>query len=541
MSGITLRPFQERAVEGIRARLREGARRVLLVAPTGAGKGTVATHIIQSAGSRGKSVLFLVNRRELVKDLSRRLDKLGLDHGIVMGNHPRRKPWLNVHVASIDTLHRRETLPPADLMFLDEAHFSLSPIWLKVLDRYTGVPLIGMTATPIRLDGRGLGHVFQAIVECPSVAELTGMGYLVPTRVFAPTAPDVSSVHTTGGDFNKKELSAAMDRSTLTGDIVQHWLKLARGRPTVVFAVDVQHSQHIAEQFRAAGVKVQHADADTPDDVRDRLWEDLAAYRTEVVCSVGIVSYGWDCPPCSCGVLARPTQSLALFLQQCGRILRPAPGKGDALILDHAGNTLRHGFVDEPRIWSLDDSEIKARGKSKDDPGLAVRMCKKCWFAFSSRLSACPECGWQYAGPVRDIRNKDGELQEIKPERWYHCEACRHKGRLPDGATLAGYACPRCQTGPLVALASKYDTPDQERRLQKLREWQREAEEKGYKRGYAQVTFKRLYGIWPRKEWLQEPAGKRDLEPGSCTCFLGHPPCSFCESHDTDAVEEVTA
>jgi superfamily II DNA or RNA helicase len=503
-------------VDDIRARLREGSRRILLVAPTGAGKGTLATYIIQSAGSRGKRVLFLVNRRELVKDLSRRLDRLGLDHGVIMGNHPRRKPWLNVHVASIDTLHRREHLPPADLMFVDEAHFSLSPIWLKVLARYPGVPLIGMTATPIRLDGRGLGHVFQSLVECPTLAELTGMGYLVPTRVFAPPSPDVAGVHTTAGDYNQKELSAAVDLPTITGDIVQHWLKLARGRPTVVFAVDIRHSQHLAEQFQAAGVRAVHADANTPDEVRDRLWEDLAAYRTEVVCSVGIVSYGWDCPPVSCGVLARPTQSMALYLQQCGRILRVAPGKSDALILDHAGNTLRHGFVDDPREWSLDDAEIKARSKDKDDPGLAVRMCKKCWFAFSIRLTVCPECGWEYIPTARDIQEKDGELREIKPERWYFCEGCRHKGRLPDGATLAGYACPRCQTGPLVAMASKYDTPDQSRRIEKLLEWHREAQARGYKRSYAQVMFKQLYGQWPRKEWLQQPVGQ-EAQPQEAT------------------------
>jgi hypothetical protein len=229
--------YQTDAVTEIRSQILSGRKRILLVAPTGCGKGTIATWMIHRAVARGSRILFLVNRRELVKDTSRRLDRLGVDHGIIMGNHPRRKPWLHVHIASIDTLQRRDPLPPADLIFVDECHFAISPIWRKVLDRYS-CPVIGMTATPVRADGRGLGEFFDAMVSGPvDVSELMSRNFLVRARIFAPSAPDLTGVAVSHGEYNQKQLARVVDGSKIIGDVVQHWMKLGRGRPTVAFAV----------------------------------------------------------------------------------------------------------------------------------------------------------------------------------------------------------------------------------------------------------------------------------------------------------------
>ena len=205
---IHLRPYQEHDLNAVRVAMRS-FRSVLLVQPTGAGKGTLATYIVNSAVLKGKSVLFLVNRRTLVHDFAKRLERLGIDHGVIMGSDPRRKPWLHTHVASIDTLHRRQAVPHADLLVVDEAHFAVSPTWKKVLDRYPAAKVLMMTATPLRLDSRGLGEIADVMVQGPSVQDLISQGYLVPSRVFAPSAPDTSSVRTTAGDFNAKALSAA--------------------------------------------------------------------------------------------------------------------------------------------------------------------------------------------------------------------------------------------------------------------------------------------------------------------------------------------
>jgi superfamily II DNA or RNA helicase len=449
-----LYPHQLAQVDEIRATIRAGHRRVLLVSPTGSGKGTIATWMIHKATERKSRVLFLVNRRELVKDTSRRLDRLGVDHGVIMGDHPRRKPWLNIHVASIDTLQRREVPPPADLIFADECHFSISPTWRKVLDRYT-CPVIGMSATPIRADGRGLGEFFDAMVSGPSVRDLMDRGFLVPARIFAPAAPELETVTVSHGEYNQKQLARAVDRSKIIGDVVAHWLKIARGRPTVVFAVSVEHSRHIVDQFTAAGIRAVHVDADTPDEERDRIWAGLADGSIQICSSVGVISYGWDVPPVSCAILARPTKSLALYLQQIGRVLRTHPTKTDALILDHAGCCLEHGFPDDEREWTLDGVRKRFTG---DIRGPSVRMCKNCWAAHSSNSPRCPFCGWEPEKQDGMPDQVDGSLTEVTE------------------ANRPAYTIRKLSTNPRIA------------------ELQNTAAEKGYKPGWVWFQIQRLKG-----------------------------------------------
>lgn len=403
--------YQEKLVDQLREAIRTQQVPVLLWAPCGAGKGTLATYMIQRAAANGLRVLFLVNRRGLVHDQSRRLDRLGLDHGIIMAGVSRRKPWLNVHIASIDTLHRRETLPPADLIFIDECHFSVSPTWKSIISRYAGVPLIGMSATPARLDGRGLGEIYKKIILGPSTRWLIDHGKLSPTRVFAPTTPDVSGVKIQHGEYNQKQLATVMDRKPLIGDIVDHWKRLGRGRPTILFAVNRKHAQHCREQFSAAGIRAEYADGEMPDSERDALWARLARYETEIACTVGIVSYGWDVPEVACAIDVKPTESLTDWLQRVGRIQRTAPGKINAVYLDHAGNTSRFGFSDDDRSWDLAGAKRCAR--TDRDPALAVRMCQQCWAAFASTAAVCPHCGWQYQTKTKAPEVIEGELQEI--------------------------------------------------------------------------------------------------------------------------------
>lgn len=292
---MILRRYQGRMLDETRANIAAGKMRNVMVSPTGSGKGTIATEIIRGAARHGSKIGFLVNRRELVKDMSRRLDHLGVEHGVIMANHPRRRPWLPVQIASVDTLRRKPVLPHFDILIADECHFALSDGWLDLFAKYPDAAVIGMTATPIRADGQGLGRFFDAMVLGPSVQELIDEGNLVPTRVFAPSAPDLRDVDHGDKDYNRKQLSVACRKPKLVGDIVHHWLKLGRGRPTILFAVDQGHAKEIQAEFLKAGVRAEYADCDTASDVRDTLWEDLAAYRVEVVCSVGIVSYGWDC------------------------------------------------------------------------------------------------------------------------------------------------------------------------------------------------------------------------------------------------------
>jgi superfamily II DNA or RNA helicase len=407
----------------------------------------------------------------LVRDMSQRLDKLGIDHGIIMGDDPRRRPWLKTHIASIDTLHRRDEIPHADLLILDEAHFCVSPTWRNVVERYPAAKVLGMTATPIRLDGLGLEEMFEAMVQGPQVQQLIDMGYLVPSRLVQPPgAPNVSGVRTTAGDFNQRALAEVCDHTQIIGDVVATWKKKASDRKTVVFGVDQKHAQHIAERFRMEGITCAYVDAQTSDNDRAEIWRDLDDGDLRVVSSVGVVSYGWDHPIVSCVVGARPTASIQLWLQQIGRGSRPHPesGKRDLLILDHAANTSRLDVLyEDDRIWSLKGQAIQER-EQKASP---VSTCAQCFATFRTGPKECPQCGAPLPKHSRDVEVVQGELDEYKRKRkTLDVEEWRHT--VTDGE-----------------------------KLQKYQEFQRIAHERMYSPKWPAVKFKVIYGHWPPRNW----------------------------------------
>jgi DNA repair protein RadD len=270
-----LRPYQREVMERFDAEVAAGRRRVLLVAPTGSGKTVIAGAIMAGTASAGGRVLFLAHRRELIQHASQKLYAVGIDHGVIQAGFPTR-PGESVQVASISTLHARAIrtrtmdLPAADLVIVDEAHHTPARTYRRLLAAYPEAVILGLTATPCRGDGRGLGNAFDTLIECPPVAELISAGYLVPTRVYAPTRPDLTGVKVERGDYVEKQLAARMDVGQLIGDIVSHWHRLAERRHTVVFATGVAHSVHLRDEFRRSGVWAEHLDGTTPAEERDR-------------------------------------------------------------------------------------------------------------------------------------------------------------------------------------------------------------------------------------------------------------------------------
>lgn len=417
---ITLREYQRTAVAELRQSVAAGHRRLLLVAPTGSGKTVIGAHVIERAADKGSRILFLAHRRELVHQCGNKLHDFGCDHGIIMAGEFLQYEY-EVQVASIDTLRvramnaNRIPLPKADIIFIDEAHRSLAPTYRKLIDAYPNAVVIGMTATPVRSDGKGLGHIYHDMIQCPSVAELTEMGHLVPVRYWAPTIPDLTGVKVRMGDYVEKDLQEALDKRQLVGDIYTNWARIAANDKTIIFASGVQHSMHIAEEFRRHGVRAAHIDGDTDRSERDKMLDELRRGEIQVISNCMVLTEGFDEPQLGCNILARPTKNVGLYLQMAGRTLRPAEGKDHCKLIDHSGNVYEHGFVTDRRDWHLTEGKALSDNKQHEVRLNEQRIitCKECGHTYDSQPE-CPECGYKPVRRGRWLETRHADLMELK-------------------------------------------------------------------------------------------------------------------------------
>lgn len=466
-AGFDLRPYQRDVIERINTEIAAARRRILLVAPTGSGKTVIAAAFIADAVRRGKRVLFLAHRRELVTQASRKLHAAGIDAGIILPGYPMRlaEP---VQVASIASLRARAIssssidMPVADIVVVDEAHHARARTYRRILQEYPHAVVVGMTATPCRGDGRGLGNVFDVLVECPDVAELTDAGWLVRAKMYAPTTPDLDGVRIRQGDYDEGQLAERMDKPQLVGDIVEHWHKLAQRRSTIVYTTSVAHSAHLRDEFRRGGVLAEHIDGSTPTEERDGILARLARGEVEIVCNCMVLTEGFDAPDVGCLVLARPTKSLGLYRQMIGRGLRSARSKTDCIILDHAGAVFTHGLPDDPIAWTLHEdgrAENKAhatRGTYGGPPKLVD--CPEC-HAVRFQGRPCTICGWQPRPKPTAVEVIDGDLGRVERDR----------------SIVATVLDQRRFYAQLLYIAG----------------------ERGYQRGWAGHKFREKFGAWP--------------------------------------------
>ncbi len=447
-----------------------GHRRPIIVAPTASGKTVIFSAIIKAAQAQGKRAIVLAHTREIIRQTSEKLSANDIEHGVIMAGF-MTQPDAMVQVAGIQTLWSRAVrsnrmeLPPADLLIVDEAHHCPARTYRKIIDSYPDAILIGLTATPCRGDGRGLGSIFDAIVECPQVAELIEQKFLVRTRVYAPVDPDLKGVETRVGDYVESQLADRMDRAGLIGDIVSNWHKYGERRKTVCFAVNVAHSLHIRDEFIKSGVRAEHLDGSIPKPDRDAVLARLESSETELITNCMVLTEGWDMPTVSCCILARPTRKMGLYRQMVGRVLRPAPGKVNAIVLDHSGAVFLHGFVEDRVDWTLDPE------KRSESPTHSARLRS----GYSSRLLECSQCG--------SIR--------IAGER------CRHCGFLPQRPPAA-IVFDDGDLGLVNRIRRTVDAlsnPDERLRWHGM--LTHIAAARGYKSGWIAHKFKEKFGVWP--------------------------------------------
>jgi superfamily II DNA or RNA helicase len=378
--------------------------------------------MIDGAMRKGRKCMFLAHRKELIEQCSARLHQFNIRHGVIQQKHRLTNPEWPVQVASVQTLVRKKDVWPADVIIVDECHRSTSPTYTKIIERYERPVVIGLTATPYRMDGRGLGEIYDDLHELISTQNLIDLGYLVMPQIFGSKVDlDLSGVRLTAGDYNKADLSDAMKETVLRGDLLSNWSSRVMEQTgaksvsdcracTVIFAPSVEHSISIIEQFKAAGIPAAHLDAKTPARERDSILGALRSRELSVVSNVGILTEGWDLPHLECVVLARPTRSRSMFKQMVGRLMRPDAGKRFAFVLDHANCTQTHGFVNDPEVYDLSGREKRPRKGSSMAPH---KTCKKCDGLLPLQAKTCSFCGCVQFEV--DLRFTNERLVELRP------------------------------------------------------------------------------------------------------------------------------
>lgn len=405
---MQLRPYQIDIIDQTRELMKQGARTVLIQAPTGSGKTALTASMLRTAAQKDMPSLFLCHRRELIIQSSKAFEKMNIGHGIIAAGFPfSARPM--VQIGSIQTIGNRiHKIRKPKLIVFDECHHWAARTWTKVYEAFPEAYIIGLTATPQRLDGSGLSKYVSRMVKGPTVQWLIENGFLSPYKIFAPANIDLSNVHTRMGDFANDELSKALDKPTITGDAIKEYKKYANGKRAIVRGVSIKHSEHIAEQFNKEGIPARHLDGKTPTIQRDLA---MAAFRRGeilILSNVDLFSEGLDVPAVECVIDLRPTKSLTLALQFWGRALRPMEGK-TAIIIDHAGNCQRHGFPCDERNWSLEGREKK----KKEDTGPMIRLCPQCFYACRAWMKQCPECKNEFVVQAREVDHVKGDLAEV--------------------------------------------------------------------------------------------------------------------------------
>lgn len=400
---ISLRTYQSTVIDKVRQSL-VANKRVCLQVPTGGGKTIIACYIMQNAVAKGKKVLFLVHLKELIEQTSAKLKAFGgINHGIIAAGFPASEA--DIQLAMVQTLNRRESDFVPDLIVIDEAHHATAGQYQKILERYPQAFVLGLTATPIRLDGKGLKDIFNAIVTGPTVKSLIEEGHLNRYRYYSvPRTLDTSGIKTKMGDFDQEQLDKAIEQSCIIGDTVSHYKQHLNGKKAIVFCQRIKHSKQVTELFKAAGIEACHLDGSMSKPDRESVIERFRTGDIKVLCNCSLISEGFDVPDCDGVIMLRPTKSLSLYLQMIGRGLRPS--ENPTIVLDQVGNYTRHGLPCEVRSWSLE-------GKTKTEKQVSVKTCKQCFAVYTG--ARCTECGLEPVVTVEEkkIKTIDGQLIEI--------------------------------------------------------------------------------------------------------------------------------
>lgn len=430
---MQLRDYQLDLVNQVHNAWRQGFRRPCIVLPCGGGKSIITADMAKRTTERGKRVLFLVHRRELCEQIENTFRAYGVDMTLCQ-------------VGMVQTVTRRlQKIPRPDLIITDENHHCLAASYKRIYE-YFNAHCVGVTATPVRLNGGGLGEINDCLLVGISAKELIERNCLSPYEYYAPPVADLSGIKSRNGDYAPEDIEQALAKPHIYGDVIKYYKRLSEGKKAICYCATVKHSKDMAEAFREAGINAAHIDGNTPTGERA---EKISAFRSgaiQILCNVDLISEGFDVPDCNTSILLRPTKSLTLYIQQSMRCMRYQEGK-TAIIIDHVGNVHRHGLPDTEREWTLDPKPPK-----KQQNKVSVRQCPEC-FCTHVPAPICPNCGHSYAAMEREqLREKrEAELKRIvqkehdrrlklKVSKYSSPDECRTYRELSAMADIKGYA-----------------------------------------------------------------------------------------------------
>jgi len=427
---MPLRPYQNDLVEDVRSAWHEGYRAPCIVLGCGGGKSCIVAEIARRTTFNGKRVLFLVHRKELVDQITATFTRWGVLMDLcsieMVQTVSRRISKLISSVPPSKNIARNKNLTkggsgaasrcPA-LIITDENHHSLAASYKRIYEHFSDVPRVGVTATPVRLNGDGLGDVNDKLIIGKSTKWLIANGFLAPYDYYAPSVADLTGLHTRRGEYVQSDIDKAMIQNKVFGDVIAYYRKLANGKKAICYCASIKHSKATAAAFCDAGIRAAHIDGDTPKNERDRIISAFRKGEITILCNVDLISEGFDVPDCECSILLRPTHSLTLYIQQSMRCMRYRKDKR-AIIIDHVGNYARHGMPDDDREWTLAKKEKRSLVKEEKEKSTQVCMCPECFFTFArenAENGCCPHCGAPLPKRTRKLTSdEDAELIRIE-------------------------------------------------------------------------------------------------------------------------------
>ena len=409
---MQLRDYQQALYQKTRQAFRQG-KRVLVVAPCGAGKSYIFSAMAQN--TKG-DVLVLVHRLELKEQHEKLFSSLGITNARVETYQTER--------------NRMGRYPKPKLLIVDEAHLSRSKGWSEIVEYYDTYT-VGLTATPVRLDGKPLGDIYQSMVQGVTTKELIERKCLAPYEYYAPMTVDTDNLKIQAGDFLIKDLEKLMSDRAIYSNVLKSWEKIAKNEKTIVYCVTIDHAKQTAQLFTDVGYPAVEIDGNTPTKKRDQIMQDFRSGKITVLCNVGIISEGVSIDDVSCCLLLRPTESHALYWQQAMRCMRYQPGK-IAKIIDCVGNYSRNPLPDADVEWSLTKS-VKKESRLTASGDFKIRTCKECFMVFPT-APVCPFCGAAYALDKREIKaHEEIQLERITEEKKRELERVKKKQRMEVG------------------------------------------------------------------------------------------------------------